>query len=483
MYKKGTILIFIIISIIISLFCAKTDNKFSFVVVSDVHYEKPDYKVSEYFVKPFANEINKNYPEVKFIAQTGDFIHGGKDKSEDELNFGLKDFVNKIKRPLYISKGNHDQFDKYGEIVKPFFSEQLGQKIIDTYYSFDYLNSHFIFLDCTDKSPEEQFQWLINDLKEKKRNLNIKHIFVFSHYPLWIVARLGFTDKSYSDRLISIFTDFEIDSFFCGHTHNQTVTVRQFNDRKITQLMSCVVVEQGRIKTLVPYIELENEDKTEFIPLEKVRKIFIPEDSLSYYWGYIEGGPSGYFVVNVNDNRVNVKFCSIGKGIIREFYWDKSGELFNVIEPEPVLEDFIMEKEFGQITKADFYYSCWSDSKEQIEAPILLNGKKVGDLKRNFSYSNWWNQYKFEIDSKYFHLIKPENEIIIKNPKRSVFGVAQCLLHISTENKKNYNSNISDYAYLSCNVENTGYFPDSRIFKKVNLGEDLYPIKLRFRLK
>ncbi len=98
--------IFILISTISIIFisCMGSNNetgKFSFAVVSDIHYEKPNYDVSEYFVKPFADEINKKYPEIKFIAQTGDFIHGGKGKSEDELNFGLKDFNNKVKRPLF----------------------------------------------------------------------------------------------------------------------------------------------------------------------------------------------------------------------------------------------------------------------------------------------------------------------------------------------------------------------------------------------
>ncbi len=480
--------IFIRISTISIIFisCIGSNNetgKFSFAVFSDIHYEKPNYNVSEYFVKPFADEINKKYPEIKFVAQTGDFIHGGKGKSEDELNFVLKDFNNKVKRPLYIAKGNHDRFEKYGEITIPIFSKELNKTILTTYYSFDYQNSHFIFLDCTVHSPEPQFKWLIDDLNKTNNNRKIKHIFVFSHYPLWIVARAGFTDKSYAERLISIFSKYEIDAFFCGHTHNQTTSARILNNKKITQLMSCAVVEKGRLKTLVPYFEFQNDEKPEFIPLENAKKILIPNENLCYYWGYIEGGPSGYFIIEVYDNKINVKFCSPSRGIIREFYWEKEGEIFDIIKPKPLKEEFISRDDFEQIESVDFYYSYWL--KDQIDAPIILNGKEIGKIKQTASDSRWWNSNKIEINPKHFSIIKPENEIIIKNPKKNLFGVAHCLLRITTKSGKKFNSSISEYAYLSCKKENINdqNLPDLEILKTVNLREDLYPIKLRFHIK
>ncbi len=178
-----------------------------------------------------------------------------------------------------------------------------------------------------------------------------------------------------------------------------------------------------------------------------------------------------------------MKFCTTGKGVIREFYWEKPGEIFNINEPEPVEEDFITEEEFKEITKADFYYFYWTDSKTQTETPVFLNSKKIGNFKINFSYSPWWNQYKIEIDPKFFPVIMAENEVIVKNTNKSIFGVAQCLLHISTKNGKNYSSSVSEYAYLSCKAENTGALPDSGILKTVNLGEDLYPVKLQFNIK
>lgn len=479
--------IFILISTISIIFisCMGSNyetGKFSFAVVGDIHYKNPNYDVSKYFVKPFADDINKKYPEIKFVAQTGDFIHGGKGKSEDELNFGLKDFTDKVKKPLYIAKGNHDRFEKYGEITIPIFSNELKKAISNAYYSFDYQNSHFIFLDCTDNSPEPQFKWLIDDLNKTKNNKQIKHIFVFSHYPLWIVARAGFTDKSYADRLISIFSEYEIDAFFCGHTHNQTTSARILNNKKMTQLMSCAVVEHGRLKTLVPYIEFQNDEKSEFIPLENVRKILIPSENLFYYWGYIEGGPSGYFIIDVYDNKINVKFCSLGR-VIREFYREKEGEIFDIIKPKPLKEEFISRDDFEQIASANFYYSYLS--KGQIDVPIILNGKEIGKIKQTASDSRWWNSYKIEINPKHFSIIKPENEIIIKNPKEGVFGIAHCLLHITTKSGKKFNSSISEYAYLSCKKENINdqNLPNLEILKTVNLGEDLYPVKLRIHFK
>ncbi len=460
-------------------------DEFSFAVVGDIHYKKPLYEVSEYFVRPFANEINERYPEVRFIAQIGDFVHGGRGKSEDEMNFGLKDFADKIKRPFYIAKGNHDQFERYDEITKRLFSSELEKDIPTVYYSFDCHNSHFIFLNCMDRNPESQFHWLANDLKKAKSSKNTRHIFVFNHYPLWIVARAGFTDKAYAKGLISIFSEFEIDAFFCGHTHNQTVSVRSFKNKKITQMMNCSVVEQGRLKILVPYVQLRNGRKTEFLALEKVRRILIPEETLHYFWGYIEGGPSGYFIVNVDDSKVNVKFCSPGKGVIREFCWEKPGKIVDIIKPEQPEQELPSQEDLAQITTANLYYSYWSRKDAATEVTAFLNGAEIGNLRVNFPHSPWWNQYGVEIDPKFLPIIKAENELIIKNPARNVFGVVNCLLQVSTKGGKKFSSFISEHAYLSCKDDSIdpGNLPDLEILKTVDLGENLGPIRLRFHLK
>ena len=230
----------------------------------------------------------------------------------------------------------------------------------------------------------------------------------------------------------------------------------------------------------------------------------LPEEDLYYNWAYSSGAPGTYYIVTVNDSNVNVKFCSPGKGVIRELYWEEPSEIVDVKVPEPPVENLMID-DFEQITEARLHYSCWSNS--WTEAPVFLNGKKIGNLKVNAPDARWWRddfRNTLEIDPIFFSLIKPENEIIIKNPNKDELAVAHCVLRVSTKNGKQFSSSMSQYAYLSAktigsdtsplrnspfasdlristkeDIESIG-LPDWKVLKKVNLGEDLYPIKLRF---
>ncbi len=489
-------------------FFACTNEKadtFSFAVVSDTHYK---HVISETFVRPFSEEIHTTYPGVCFVAHTGDFAQDSKQSGpsyyETNLKFGLKDFTNQVKKPLLIARGNHDVAEVYKKIALPFISTELEKvthekKALTTlYYSFNYDNSHFIFLDYF--GTDAEIQWLESDLKETKHNDTIKHTFVLSHSPLWRYDR-PWDIEPFIEKLIPILAEYKIDAFFCGHIHQNNASVRIFGDKKIMQLMSCA---WGNQEVNLNYIAPKNNVNNDFIPIEKIQKILLPEEDLCYNWAYASGSPGAYYIVTVKDSKVNVKFCSPGKGVIRELYWEEPNEIVDVKAPEPPVEDLNIG-DFEQITEARLQYSCWSNS--WTEAPVFLNGKKIGNLKVTAPDARWWRddfRNTLEIDPIFFSLIKPENEIIIKNPNKDELAVAHCVLRVSTKNGKQFSSSMSQYAYLSAktigsdasqlrnsqfasdlristkeDIESIGH-PDSKVLKKVNLGEDLYPIKLRF---
>ena len=144
----------------------------------------------------------------------------------------------------------------------------------------------------------------------------------------------------------------------------------------------------------------------------------------------------------------------------------------------------ITKADLQKITKADLYYSFWSNGHSK--ADIFLNGQKIGKLKPNTFANAWWNTYRIEIDPKLFSAIKQENEIVIKNQAKEIFGVVHCLLRISTETGKQVSSSISDHMYLSCPVKDAyfkteRYVPVMDMLKTVELGHDIRPTKLKFQ--
>jgi hypothetical protein len=142
--------------------------------------------------------------------------------------------------------GNHD----IRENGRPIYTQLFGPP----YYSFDYLNNHFIFLDSssgwTEKRAisEEQYQWLESDLQKAKG----KRIFVISHIPptdprstvsqntypesnpsqksllqsemnkLSGTSNIdhAFNDKEEAKRFEDLMTKYKVDTVFLSHIHS-----------------------------------------------------------------------------------------------------------------------------------------------------------------------------------------------------------------------------------------------------------------------
>lgn len=88
---------------------------------------------------------------------------------------------------LYPARGNNDGTEFWNSI-NPYPKSKLNR------YSFNYLNSHFIFLDSSDKiplrsekpnclMPSNQTDWLDCDLKKTSKDPSINNIFVVLHEP------------------------------------------------------------------------------------------------------------------------------------------------------------------------------------------------------------------------------------------------------------------------------------------------------------
>ena len=114
-----------------------------------------------------------NTIEPAFTIDNGDLVYGG-EPNKYRLFY---ETVSKLQVPLYTTLGNHDIRENGRETYTKLFGP--------AYYSFDYQNIHFAFLDSsrgwTEKRaiPEEQYQWLEKDLEKAQG----KRIFVVTHIP------------------------------------------------------------------------------------------------------------------------------------------------------------------------------------------------------------------------------------------------------------------------------------------------------------
>ena len=123
------------------------------------------------------------------------------------------------------------------------------------------------------------------------------------------------------------------------------------------QLMSCAKGAPDNLKSqpLSFYAASKEEKECGFIPIEKAQKILLPQEDLCYNWAYTSGAPGTYYVFTVNDSDVNVKLCSPGKGVVREFHWETPNEIVDITVPEPPAEDRLTNDDFMQISKAKLH--------------------------------------------------------------------------------------------------------------------------------
>jgi hypothetical protein len=480
---------------LLCLFCVSACNEKSkpdlrFAFIGDVHYAMPDYRTADYLVPAVAKELDSLRVKPEFIIQTGDFFNAGKGVDvESEAAFAFKNFEERIGMPFFIAKGNHDSRGAYEKNALPVFSRESGNSVSKSYYSFSKANCHFVMLDCTDEKLADQLAWLEKDLETAKTNTKIEHIFVAGHYPLWIVARAGFTRPEYSDPVASLLARYKVDAYFCGHTHNKTATVRLINGQPLTQIMDAGVVEEGRLFNLAPFLhhvktEPKDLSRPGILPLEEGHQIFIPESELKYYWGYQEGSTTSYYLITVDGKSVQADWHVLGQGVVRSFKWDQPGKPVDLKSPVHIDNNPLTDSDLKQIEKAWFYVAPWTD-EDSINAPFSINNVPAGMLEMSrakMAGSPFWNKIEVPLTRSVIDAIKTENEISFTNPAKGKFGLAHMFLLVQFRDGRFARSSISQKVMTSFPASEGQYknFPDADLIESVTTGKPLQKVILRF---
>ena len=161
-----------------------------------------------------------------FIINAGDMVDDGKNfyQWQYALNTMIDTYAN---TSMFFAPGNHEAgtfaMGKYFSYTQPSTVDinKYGERVQD-YYSFDYSNAHFIFLDTNDATSASglgsgQYDWLVSDLENTDKDI----IFVIMHKSLYSTGSHA-NDKeviAMREQLVPLFAEHEVDIVFGGHDH------------------------------------------------------------------------------------------------------------------------------------------------------------------------------------------------------------------------------------------------------------------------
>ncbi len=173
-------------------------DSFSFAVMGDS-------RGSERTFKSILKKLNQTKP--LFAVNCGDLVENGK-RGEYRR---FKRQISRFKYPLFFSLGNHDIL-WWGRMV---YQEYFGP----TYYSFDFGESHFIFLDnALGRIDDYQFRWLEHDLQQNTK----AHTFMFMHIPPFDPRPDKYhamNSQLNAQYLMDLASRYQVDRVFCSHIH------------------------------------------------------------------------------------------------------------------------------------------------------------------------------------------------------------------------------------------------------------------------
>ena len=197
---------------------AADTDKFSFMYMGDTHIGYNETSSSVW--RQLLDQALTNYPELKFVIQSGDLV----DKTEN-LNY-WEEFFNTAagvfdRIPLLPALGNHE-VENPDMYLKSFALPQNGPEgLKERHYSFDYGNAHFAVLDSNLMGSEGQLSeagiaWLESDLQNSEKDWKFV---MFHHPPYGVDSRDPGQANMIKEKWVPVMERNSVDIVFVGHQH------------------------------------------------------------------------------------------------------------------------------------------------------------------------------------------------------------------------------------------------------------------------
>ena len=327
-----------------------------------------------------------------FVIQTGDLIEGGADSPRD-MELAIQE-LSAVSPEIYRAPGSHD-------LYPPRKKE---------YFAFSKENASFIFLDYTDWG-ENQRNFLISELEKAKDSARI---FVFAHAPLYLLARHFCHSKPFSDEVRDILSHYNIDIYFCGHTHNQTVS----RHGKLLQIVGSSVGYEA----------------APALPLDSFHRIG-PADR--YFWGFPEDHQPGFWIVDVNGEKTDCRWKSLHNQAELHIP-ERFGEI-TVIPPHfDRLPTVLSESDLWQVQCA--WLNVFSTIRGTNDSELFFNGISLGHIPENVYYT----ARRFIIlPQAAVSSLRKENELSVNFPSAGAFALGSLTLDLLLLDGRRIRSKVS----------------------------------------
>lgn len=182
--------------------------------------------------RELTNFIVENNPEVKFIINSGDMVNRGGEQADWDRYFEDIENATKNNITFYYTVGNHEYYTYNlpdGSFGPP--DEDLSTYLANVelpgnekYYSFDFNQIHFVFINTDEISDESQKSWLMNDLE----STSLDFIILVFHRPAYSIRGSSRVAAAHAIRAViePILIAYDVDVVFSGHDHYYYRTLR-----------------------------------------------------------------------------------------------------------------------------------------------------------------------------------------------------------------------------------------------------------------
>lgn len=294
-----------------------------FAVIGDTHYcwakHRPSWtrdcplEATPDYVRYCPMVENVGAPLRRLIAEaapgllvsTGDYVEGGlshdPSAAEEELLEAWK-MLSGTGCPTIIAKGTHEGGPGsvggriYKERILPLMSASCGKRLDREYFRFDLEGCAFLILDYLSyENGGEQDQWLVRELEDASRSA--RRIFVFAHPPLYLWGRHFFDSVEFSRRIEELCRKYPVDAYFCGHTHNQSLSFHKTDSEG-----------RGFLQATGSAVGYRN---MPIVPLDAYHAVADHGDGNRYLWGILEDSAPGFFLVEVEGETTRLEWHSL----------------------------------------------------------------------------------------------------------------------------------------------------------------------------